>query len=92
MMVECWKTKEVSERSTNSSRQLKRWSQGETSVKVENAKKILECSIADIGKFKWRSSSIASTMVAWKKDEEKIFEQTIYDGRMKEDWREDLGA
>jgi hypothetical protein len=31
-------------------------------------------------------------MVAWKKDEEKIFEQRIYDGRMKEDWREDLGA
>ena len=31
-------------------------------------------------------------MVEWKKNEEKILEQSIYDGRMIEDWREDLGA
>jgi hypothetical protein len=84
--------KEISQRKINNSRKLKRWSQSETSVKVDNAKKILERSIADVGKLKRRSSSIASTMVEWKKNEEKILEQSIYDGRMIEDWREDLGA
>ena len=84
--------KEISQRKINNSRKLKRWSQSETSVQVDNAKKILERSIADVGKLKRRSSSIASTMVEWKKNEEKILEQSIYDGRMIEDWREDLGA
>ena len=53
---------ETSERRINNSRKFKQWSQSDTSVKVNYATKILERSIADVGKLLRKSSMVVECL------------------------------